>query len=34
MLTCLFAFVVSAFSANAEWSKDTRKEFTKSKFSR
>ncbi len=31
MLTCLFAFVVSAFSANAEWSKDTRKEFTKSK---
>lgn len=31
ILTCFFVFVVSAFSANAEWSKDTRKEFNKSK---
>lgn len=31
LLTCLVAFVVSSFSANAEWSKETRKEFNKSK---
>lgn len=31
ILICLFTFVVGAFSANAEWSKETRKEFSKSK---
>lgn len=31
IFVCLFTFVVSAFSANAEWSKETRKAFSKSK---